>query len=75
MRLVKGTIIRVHGFVMLKGLDDGGEYKVQSTPTYHGNPTYQFTRRRGKKVACRHLASNVDAMISENNLNRIEVVS
>jgi len=74
MKLKVNDVILVHGFVMLSGLEDGQKYRVHSTPDYYQNPTYQFTKAKGKKVVCRHYASSVDAMIQENNLNRIEVL-
>ena len=75
MKLKIGSIILVHGEVFLKGLENGQKYRVQSTPDYYGSPTYQFTKAKGKKFACRHLASSVDMMMDERNLNRIEIVS
>lgn len=75
MKLKTGDIIRVHGFVMLAKLEDGQNYRVQSTPTFYGEPTYQFTKARGKKFIARHLASSVDMCISDKDLNRIEVIS
>ena len=75
MKLKIGDVILVHGFVMLKGLEDGQKYRVQSTPNHYGNPTYQFTKPKGKKFICRHDASNVDMMMDERNLNRIEVIN
>lgn len=74
MKLKVGDVILVHGFVMLKGLEDGQKYRVQSTPDYFGQPTYRFTKPKGKKFICRHYTSNVDMMMDERNLNRIEVL-
>lgn len=74
MKLKVNDVILVYGFVMLKGLEDGQKYRVQSTPDYYGNPTYQFTKAKGKKVVCRHYTGDVDIMIQEKNLNRIEVI-
>lgn len=74
-KLKVGSIILVHGFVMLKGLEDGCKYKIQSMPQYYGQDTYQFTKVRGKKFVARHLAKDVDCWINENNLNRIEILS
>jgi hypothetical protein len=72
MKLKVGDKILIHGFVMLKGLEDGQKYRVQSTPPYYNNPTYQFTK--GKKVVCRHDAYSIDAWITADNLNRIEII-
>lgn len=72
MQLKVGSIIEVHGWVMLAGLD-AGKYKVQSMPEYHGQPTYQFTKPKGKKVVARHYTTSVDAWVSD-NINRIEVL-
>lgn len=77
MKLKHGSIILVHGWVMLKGLEDGQKYKVQAITPYYGNNTYQFTKPKGKKPVCRHYSDKVDLWIQENNpnLNRIEIVS
>lgn len=76
MKLKIGSIILVHGFVMLADMEDGQKYRVKSMPDFHGHPTYQFTKAKGKKFACRHLQSSVDCWIGDvNNLNRIEIVS
>ena len=70
-----GSVILVHGFVMLKGLEDGQKYRVQSMPDWYGRPTYQFTKAKGKKFVCRHETSSVDCWIGDKqNLNRIEVL-
>ena len=76
-KLKVGSIILVHGFVMLAGLEDGQRYRVKSMPPHYGNPTYQFTKAKGKKFACRHDAYSVDAWIrptGDPDLNRIEIV-
>ncbi len=74
LKLQVGSVIVVRGWVMLKGLEDGQKYRVKSMPDYHGNPTYQFTKLRGKKTVCRHLAYSVDGYIGSTDLNRIEVL-
>lgn len=76
MKLNIGSIIIVHGFVMLKGLEDGQKYRVHSTPPHYGNDTYQFTKAKGKKVVARHYANNVDLWVDNpQNFNRIEVMA
>lgn len=70
MKLKIGDVILVHGWVMLKKLEDGQLYRVQSTPDHFGFATYQFTKPKGKKVVIRHYAHDVDAWIT-NNSNRI----
>jgi len=77
MKLKVGTIILIHGWIMTKGLDGGCKYRVESMPNYHGIPTYQFTKAKGKKVVARHYLSDIDAWIREKDhpdLNRIEVI-
>jgi hypothetical protein len=73
-KLQVGSAIVVRGFVMLKGLEDGQKYRVKSMPDYHGNPTYQFTKLRGTKFACRHSTYAVDGLIGSTDLNCIEVL-
>jgi len=73
-KLKVGSIILVHGFVMLKGLEDGQKYRV-SMGLYYKAPTYCFRKARGKKVVCCHYAHDVDLWIGDtNNLNTIEVI-
>lgn len=76
MKLKIGDKILVHGWVMLHRLEDGQTYKVHSTPNLNGNPTYQFTKPKGKKIVTRHFANHVDLWIgNSSNLNRIEVLN
>lgn len=66
------TRIRVHGFVMLKGLDEG-DYRVSKVDDI----SYWFTKPRGKKVVCRHYKSSVESSIncySKGSLNGIEIL-
>jgi hypothetical protein len=73
-KLQVGSAIVVRGFVMLKGLEDGQKYRVKSMPDYQGNPTYQFTKLKGKNFVCRHSTYAVDGYIGSTDLNRIEVL-
>jgi hypothetical protein len=76
MKLKTNDIIRVHGFVMLEGLDDGCCYRVKAITPYYGNPTYSFAKPKGRKTIVRHFASSVDLWVSEENdpdLNNITV--
>jgi hypothetical protein len=76
MKLKIGSIILVHGWVMLKNFEDGQKYRVQSIPDYRGIDTYQFTKSKGKNIVCRHYAHEVDCWIgNKENLNRIEIIS
>lgn len=70
-RLNPGDCIRVHGWVMLAGLD-AGDYRVASVSDYHGKPAYSFTKPRGHKTVVRHYAANVDP--GPPTSNRIEVL-
>lgn len=75
MKLKVGSVILIHGWVMLAGLEDGKKYRVQSIPDYYGTPTYQFTKAKGKKVMARHYITSVDLMIDNStDLNRIEIL-
>ena len=76
MKLKPGSIIRVFGDVFFKGLD-AGDYRVAATWRYGRSDVYAFTKRRGRKRVCNHLASSIDYCIQPNNtdLNRIEIVS
>ena len=67
-----GVIIKVHGFVMLKGLDNG-MYKVLC----QDNISYTFAKPKGKKAICRHYKSSVDAKLecfNRGDINGIEIV-
>jgi hypothetical protein len=76
MKLGIGSIIMVHGWVMLKGLEAGQKYRVQSTPQHYGSDTYQFTKAKGKKVVARHYANSVDLWVNNpQNFNHIEVMA
>jgi hypothetical protein len=68
-KIKDGSIIRVHGVVMLAGLDDGKLYRVGVV----GDGTYRITTRRGRFV-CRHDCAAVDMSLQPADLNRIEVV-
>jgi hypothetical protein len=75
-KLQAGSRIRVHGWVMMKGLD-AGEYLVKSVGQHYGNLTYAFVKPRGKRVVAVHFATDVDAWIrpeSHPDQNRIEVL-
>jgi hypothetical protein len=74
-RLKMGDHIRVHGWVMLAGLD-AGDYRVTRVSDYHGRPAYSFAKPRGKKTVARHYAASVDCWINPGHLhqNRIEVL-
>lgn len=73
-KLKIGSIILVHGWIMLKGLDGGCKYRVQSMPMNNGMPTYQFTKAKGKNVVCRFYTGTIDREINDRDLNRIEIV-
>lgn len=78
-KLQIGSVIRVHGWVMLKGLEDGESYQVVSTPPMYGKDTYQF-RKVGSKSRLRdvrHYSDSVDGWLGSNlanDNNRIEIV-
>jgi hypothetical protein len=67
-----GTVIKVHGWVMLKGLDSG-MYKVISQDDY----SYTFAKPKGTKAICRHYKSDVAGKLKcfdRGDLNGIEVM-
>jgi hypothetical protein len=67
-----GQVIRVHGFVMLKGLEQG-LYKVLSQDAI----SYTFAKHRGSKAICRHYKTSVDAKVvcfDRGDLNGIEIL-
>jgi hypothetical protein len=68
-----GQVIRVHGFVMLKGLEQG-LYKVLSQDAI----SYTFAKNRGTKAICRHYKTSVDAKLvcfNRGDLNGIEILN
>lgn len=74
MKLNIGSLILVHGWVMLKGLEANQKYRVQSIPDYKGSATYEFTKPKGSKVVCRHYVYDVDPWIRiTQDLNYIEM--
>lgn len=67
-----GQMIYVHGWVMMKGLNEGA-YIVLS----QDNISYTFAKPRGKKAICRHYKSSIDAKIKcfeRGDSNGIEVI-
>lgn len=69
-----GNIIKVHGFVMMKGFEDGKKYKVLRISNRFGKPVYWFSKPKGKKELFGHYAHEVDGMINPRNNNRIELI-
>lgn len=62
MKLKVGDIVRVEGWVMLEGLEEG-RYRVAIVGQRYGNDTYTFCRPKGNKAVCRHYAHKVDAWL------------
>ncbi len=75
-KLTIGSIVRVHGFVMLQKLNDGRRYRVVEMSPYYDKPTYTLAQIGGK-TKVRHYSDDVDLWIKDNDpdLNKIEVVS
>jgi predicted double-glycine peptidase len=66
------ALVRVDGFVMLKGLDEG-TYRVQD----RGDGTYQFYKPRGKRPLARHYTTSVDISVrpeGHRDLNKIVIL-
>lgn len=75
-KLAVGTIIRVHGWVMLAKLGEG-EYRVSKISTFFDKQTYEFTKKLGKKRIASHYVRSVDLWVKNrggSDLNWIEVV-
>jgi hypothetical protein len=70
-------LIRVHGFVMLEGLNDGCRYRVKKVyKLFRAHTVYEFSRPRGRKTITSHRAENVDPWVTGENdrdLNKIVV--
>ena len=67
-----GTIIKVHGWIMLKGLENG-IYKITSQDDF----SYTFSKPKGKKAICRHYKSSIDGKLTcfnRGDLNGIEII-
>lgn len=67
MKLKRGDRIKVHGFVMLEGLDEGNIYSVVATEPY-----YIFQQRK-KRIG--HKVALVDMSIDDRDFNRIEILT
>lgn len=73
VELKAGDRIRVVGWIMLRGLEEG-DYRVASIGRYHGQPTYSFTKPRGKRIVAVHFCTSVDGWINPRNQNRIDIL-
>lgn len=74
LKLQVGDIISVHGYVMMKKLDDGVKYRVSKIADHFGRKVYVFTRARGSAVVARHFCHTVDAWLrpsGHEDLNKI----
>jgi hypothetical protein len=71
--LKSGILVQVHGFVMLKGLNQG-IYKV----LYQDEISYTFAKRKSKKPICRHYKNSVNGMVksfADGNNNGIQILN
>ena len=66
-RLKIGDKIKVHGFVMLQGLENGKTYTV-----YHAEPSIYWLKCGKKRIG--HKSESVDLWIESKNHNRIEII-
>lgn len=79
-RLEVGDIIKVHGFIMLKNLDDGNKYHITGIAEYKGQWVYEFKKFRGKKLYG-HYVHNIDSWVKTADLkacctlNYIEILN
>jgi hypothetical protein len=58
-KLIIGTKIQVHGWIMLKGLNQG-LYKILSQDNF----SYTFSKINGKKAICRHYINSIHNSIN-----------
>jgi hypothetical protein len=71
--LKSGTTIHVHGWVMLKGLNQG-LYKVLS----QDETSYTFAKANGRKAICRHYKNSVHGSIdcfNRGDNNGIQIIN
>lgn len=77
-KLIERQTFRVHGFVMMKGLEGGNTYKVIRFFKYAGKDCYEMARvlKNGKlsKKTIGHTVNDVDRCIKDVDLNRIEIL-
>ncbi|NIT59474.1 MAG: hypothetical protein GWN00_25635 [Aliifodinibius sp.] len=76
--LKKGDWIRVHGFVMLQGLDNGKEYEVNDIFTHRGKPAYRLRPKYVRKYTSMvgHTVRDIDRWIDNNStINYIEILN
>lgn len=74
-KLNPGDRIRVIGWPMLSGLEDGRTYRVAYVSYIRGNPYYGFRLNRGRKIIARHFCAHVDPWVHDyDDLNKIEVL-
>ncbi len=62
MKLQVGSIIKVHGFPFLKGLESGKKYVVREIRVVNGGTYYIFTLKRGSRLVG-HSVWDVDSGI------------
>lgn len=74
MKLKVNDIIRVNGFVMLKGMNDNDKFKVAKITKEGFNNYYWFSKPKGEKLLFAHKASSINLSINSNNNNYIEVI-
>lgn len=75
-KLQVGDIIKVHGWVMLRDLEDGCSYRIARIFDSFGRSVYEFSKPRGRKRLFGHYADSVDSWINDrDDNNRIELVT
>ena len=78
MKLKTGTIVRVHGWVMLAKIQPGTYRITAHPPGRHPRAVYSFYPPRGRRVIVSHYADSVDSWVRPTghpDSNRIEIVS
>lgn len=75
--LEEGDWIKVHGFVMLKGLKGGKEYEVEEVFTHKGSKAYELRPKYTSswKSRVKHYVYDIDKWINMNSdINYIEIM-
>lgn len=75
-QLKQGDWFKVHGFVMLQGLDNGKEYEVHGIFTHRGKPAYRLRPKYARKHTVAHTVRDIDRWIDNNStINYIEILN
>jgi hypothetical protein len=76
-KLQVGDIIKIHGFIMLQGIDSSFCYEVTSISNgayYFCRLNHNGSRSKRKNARIGHLIKNVDPWIGTQDGNRAEII-